>query len=144
MCRECGEIKPLDDFYSNKSNSDGKSPYCKPCEIARKRARRRATSPELKSKMHRRRNLKRNYGITVEQFDEMYERQGGCCAICGTTEPGGRGRFHVDHCHDSGKNRGLLCHHCNTALGLFKDNPELLQAAIEYLEVHNELKLDAA
>ncbi len=135
-CADCGEEKPLDEFYSKQS-------YCKPCHRARVSAWRKTNRKE-RAEHWRRKDLKRRYGITLEQWDEMYEAQGGCCAICGTTEPGGSGRFHVDHCHDSGNVRALLCSTCNAGLGSFKDNPELLQAAIEYLEVHNECKLDAS
>ena len=79
-------------------------------------------------------NLKRRYGITLAEYDQMFEDQNGKCAICGTTEPGGRnGRFHVDHNHVTGVVRGLLCHHCNTALGKFGDDEATLQRAIDYL-----------
>lgn len=78
------------------------------------------------------------YGLTPEQVDELLVRQGGRCAICPTTEPGGRYKeWAIDHCHVSGEVRGLLCHHCNTALGGFKDNPLLLQKAIGYLNGNN-------
>jgi len=76
------------------------------------------------------------YGITVEDYAAMSDRQGGQCAVCSTTEPGGRGRFHVDHCHESGTVRGLLCTRCNTGLGQFGDDVETLQNAINYLRLH--------
>lgn len=78
----------------------------------------------------------RNYGVTPERFAEMIAKQGGRCAICGAVEPGGKGTWHVDHCHDSGVVRDLLCSNCNIGLGNFKDNPNSLQAAIAYLERH--------
>ena len=78
------------------------------------------------------------YGLTPKQVDELLARQSGRCAICPTTEPAGRHKkWAIDHCHISGKVRGLLCHHCNTALGGFKDNPLLLQKAISYLNGNN-------
>ena len=64
----------------------------------------------------------------------MLAAQGGRCAICGTDKPGGKGSFHVDHCHVGGEIRGLLCHSCNIGLGQFKDDRERIQAAIAYLE----------
>lgn len=76
---------------------------------------------------------KRKYGVTPERFAEMLAEQGGACAICRSTVPGGSGSWHVDHCHDSNAVRGLLCHDCNLALGNFKDNAEVMQTAIEYL-----------
>ena len=79
-------------------------------------------------------HLRRRYGITPEDYDGLLAHQQGVCAICGATEPGGRGRFHVDHCHDEGIIRGLLCANCNQGLGKFKDDPTLLTSAIAYLE----------
>lgn len=65
----------------------------------------------------------------------LLEAQDNRCAICGTDEPGGRGDgFVVDHCHSTGRIRGLLCSACNTGLGLFKDNAETLAKAIKYLK----------
>jgi hypothetical protein len=81
----------------------------------------------------RRRDLKRRYGITVEEYDAMLEQQGNRCAICRTDKPGGKGRFHVDHDHQTGEVRGLLCNNCNRALGHFKDNVLILEQAIRYL-----------
>lgn len=77
--------------------------------------------------------LKYRFGITVEDYDMILLTQKGCCAICGTDNPGGRGRFHVDHNHETGRVRGLLCHYCNVSLGGFKDSPAILARAIEYL-----------
>lgn len=76
---------------------------------------------------------KLTYGITEAEFNSLLESQNKSCAICGSSEAGGRGDWHVDHCHKTNKIRGLLCHHCNTGLGLFRDSPELLILAAEYL-----------
>jgi 5-methylcytosine-specific restriction endonuclease McrA len=74
------------------------------------------------------------YGLTQEQVDAQFERQGCACAICGTTEPRGRHNvFHVDHNHKTGEFRGLLCDSCNRGIGYLKDNPELLQKAAAYV-----------
>jgi hypothetical protein len=79
-------------------------------------------------------NLRRTYGVTTEDYQRMLAEQNGCCAICGTDTPGGKGqRLHVDHCHDSSRIRGLLCTRCNTGLGQFLDDPARLTAAISYL-----------
>ena len=79
----------------------------------------------------------RRYGITPEQFDELLASQAGRCAICGETpDPDGKGaysRLHIDHCHETGLVRGLLCGRCNAALGHFRDDPGRLAAAINYL-----------
>ena len=78
--------------------------------------------------------IRRTYGITLSEYDEMLEKQGGGCAICGasTDVVSGR-RLAIDHCHDSNKVRGVLCSSCNQGLGLYKDNPRLLIKAAEYL-----------
>ena len=80
----------------------------------------------------------RRYGITRGWYDTTLEEQGGCCAICQTTEIGRKGHthFHVDHNHDTGEVRGLLCDLCNRGLGYFKDNKSLLVQAAKYLEKH--------
>ena len=77
--------------------------------------------------------LKHKYGITGEQYAEMLEAQGGVCAICGR-ECQSRNRLAVDHCHETGKVRGLLCAHCNRALGMLGDSVNVLTAAVRYLE----------
>jgi hypothetical protein len=81
----------------------------------------------------RRYALKSAYGLSIEEYDRILLLQDGKCAICKTDTPNGRGRFHVDHDHNTEKIRGLLCHHCNLALGNFKDNIHNLLSAIAYL-----------
>jgi hypothetical protein len=77
--------------------------------------------------------LRNAYGISLEEYDNMLESQLGCCAICAMTpEKNGR-RLDVDHCHETGRVRGLLCASCNLGIGKFKDNPSLLAEAIKYL-----------
>jgi hypothetical protein len=84
--------------------------------------------------------LRRVYGITPDDYFEMLDNQSSKCLICNTDDPGPIGRgslsrvFAVDHCHETGKVRGLLCHKCNMGLGLFRDDPDLLHKAINYLE----------
>lgn len=80
----------------------------------------------------REKQYKNRYGITVADYDRMLSAQGGRCAICKTDKSLGRGRFHVDHDHVTGRVRGILCHLCNTALGrierfdwrAYLDNPD--------------------
>jgi hypothetical protein len=83
-------------------------------------------------------NLRKNYGVTLEWYQKTLADQNGVCAICKnpeTTEIRGRAiAMAVDHCHTTHKARGLLCTQCNRALGLFRDDPATLQAAISYLE----------
>lgn len=78
-------------------------------------------------------HLKR-YGVSREQYEQMKTAQGDLCAICGETTPGGKLKvWCVDHCHKTGKVRGLLCRACNAAVGLLRDSPRLAERAAEYL-----------
>ncbi len=81
-------------------------------------------------------NLAQNYGLTVEAFEQMYLDQRGRCAICSKRMYARD--CHVDHDHETGKVRKLLCHTCNIGLGMFKDNIALLARAIVYLEEHGK------
>ena len=86
--------------------------------------------------------LKRNYNITLDCYEKLLEKQNHLCAICHTegfvmsaAKNGHVNKLVVDHCHESGRVRGLLCHNCNRALGLLKDNTETIQRALDYLNV---------
>lgn len=79
----------------------------------------------------------RKYGITPSEVDALFEVQGRVCAICKSSEHGGK-NWHVDHDHDSKSIRGILCNGCNTALGGMKDSPAILRAAADYLEKHEK------
>jgi DNA anti-recombination protein RmuC len=81
-------------------------------------------------------HLKRVFGITLKQYRQMFKDQDGCCAICGISHNKLKVKLHVDHDHTTGKIRGLLCSICNISLGGFRDSPEILQKAIEYLIKH--------
>ncbi|MDE2441646.1 MAG: endonuclease VII domain-containing protein [Betaproteobacteria bacterium] len=84
----------------------------------------------------RERNLKRHYGITSAQFNELWDAQDGCCAVCGAQlEPRGRTKKSaaIDHNHATGEVRGILCRGCNTGIGNLRDDPEIIKAAAEYL-----------
>jgi hypothetical protein len=84
-------------------------------------------------------NLRRTYGISIEEYGILLKKQGGRCAICGKI-PNGRDLC-VDHDHKTGKIRGLLCHNCNTGIGQFQDNILLLQNTIKYLERERKVEL---
>lgn len=73
-------------------------------------------------------NLKRNYGLTLDQYNKMSQDQNDRCAICSV-----RTKLYVDHCHKTNKVRGLLCNRCNRSIGQFEDSPKILLAAITYL-----------
>jgi hypothetical protein len=80
-------------------------------------------------------HLKRKFGLSLEQYDEMLASQHGGCAICGDA-PEANVSLHIDHDHDSGAVRGLLCFSCNGGLGQFKEEPDLIRAAAAYLDGH--------
>ena len=113
-CIVCDSLQPASRFVPNKSCKDGLNGWCKTC---------------TKDK-----DLQRKYGITLVQYSSLLLKQSYRCAICGTKDPlGPSGEFVVDHCHGTGKIRGLLCNHCNTGLGKLGDTVESLNKAIRYL-----------
>lgn len=147
-CNECAETKPLTEFYKHPRMRDGHFNRCKVCDRARARASMQKlreaggyTEPKYgrSSQYHRRVRLKSKYGITPEEVDAMLDSQGGTCAICGTDDPGGRGFWNVDHDHDTGKVRGLLCTSCNRGIGLLGDNVDRLMSAAAYLLAHHNV-----
>lgn len=100
----------------------------------------RAANPEAYRTIKRRAVLKAAYGITPEDYDLMLRAQGGVCAICGEAEASdatGK-RLAVDHCHATGRVRGLLCANCNQGIGQFKDDAARMRAAADYVERHAE------
>lgn len=92
----------------------------------------RASHPD-----HRRERTLSQYGLSLEEYDDILETQSGGCKICGVLEVGKR-TFHVDHDHKTGKNRGLLCKHCNVMLAMARDNKDILFRAIDYLLENEE------
>lgn len=80
------------------------------------------------------RQLKKLYGMTREDFDRLLSKQGGKCAICKRPDNAAGRALGVDHCHRTGKIRGLLCNWCNAGLGGFRDNVAFLLSAVEYLK----------
>lgn len=124
VCAKCGESKPIGEFHKQPTGKMGRHSYCKPCYNERNKTRNRSDTPEQKRQW----NLSRRYGITVAEFDEMLARQGGKCVIC-EQEPK---RPVVDHCHETGAVRGILCHRCNIILhGI--ENADYRGRAMRYL-----------
>ena len=98
----------------------------------------RMDNAEQAAKVARNANLKLYYGITSADYDRMLTEQNGRCAICGTDQPiGNRKYFSVDHNHETGKVRGLLCNPCNKALGLLQDSATVIRKAADYLDLHS-------
>lgn len=152
LCKTCNKHLPLSEMKRHGKNSDGSiryDPICKHCVKLTAydsryqkdyRQRRKQDGKTHDSEYARNARLKTQYGITAKQYDEMSEQQNHVCAICGCSETSlGTNtnkvrKLAVDHCHQSGKVRGLLCMSCNTALGKFKDSEQLLINAIKYLK----------
>ena len=135
-CNKCGITKQITEFYKRggKVSPDSRKNHCKECE-----KRRVSESYWEDPSKSRNRDLKRLYGITLNEYNQMLVEQGHRCKTCGTTEPGGKhGKFMVDHSHNTGEVRGLLCKSCNIALGEIGDNINTLQNLIEYLNQHKQ------
>lgn len=109
-------------------------------DYAKHREARNAKAREYYARHKRGKVLERKYGVDAARYDAMLAAQGGRCAICRSDTPGGRFTcFHVDHCHKTGKVRGLLCNACNHVLGCARDQVEVLQAAAAYLRTTLEV-----
>ena len=129
-CGKCNRDLQKSCFAKNKAKKDGLQERCKECRAKHFQTikhKRKKQTPEQKRKY-----LLKSYGLTKEQFLEMLIAQNFSCAICNTKE-WGRPSPCVDHCHNTGVVRGLLCNRCNRGLGLFNDNKEVLKNAAKYL-----------
>jgi hypothetical protein len=138
-CSKCKTEKPLSEFWIDRQRGRHKA-HCKSCTVAaarnwRKRNPSYETDRYQKVKIEtRERHLVRKYRVSLVDYARMLAAQDGKCAICGALETGQHKQvFHVDHCHQTGRVRGLLCRGCNHMLGHVQDNAAILQRAIEYL-----------
>jgi hypothetical protein len=147
LCSVCKALKPLADFYKENRVKDGRARRCTEChckvtneyrkknpEIYRKASLKHWHALDDRKKHER--WIKR-YGITPIQYKKMFEKQNGLCQICNQTCNSGH-LLSVDHCHTTGKVRGLLCKKCNTALGMLEDNITYFKNAITYLKNYEE------
>lgn len=141
-CQVCNEELELFEFPKGKNRKDGSygyRPVCKKCTVIKNLDVYHNQGGKEKQKQRSFKNNLKKYGITPENYQELFKRQNGCCAICKSSEVSTTRRAYnlfVDHDHETGKVRGLLCHHCNAGLGQFKDKTESLQKAIEYLNAN--------
>lgn len=99
---------------------------------------RREKYPEKVKEQKRKGHLKNTFSISIDEWNEMFSLQNGCCDICKLHASSFTKRLAVDHCHTTGKIRGLLCESCNLGLGKFKDNIEVLENAINYLNKNKD------
>lgn len=138
QCSICRKPQDVSNFY--RSGKGALHSYCKVCF----KMKRRNGKPEFVpifgkglhkndlTEYHKKYHLKRKYGLTTSEWEEIFEAQDRCCAICKRKNPDGK-HWHTDHCHTTGKVRGILCHSCNHLLGKAFDNIDTLLNAAEYL-----------
>ena len=139
-CNKCGIEQDLETcFYKtgrkNDTNPNNRHYTCKECTKARLKES-KSQSPKRKRELH----LLRKFNMTLNDYDQMVERQGDKCALCPATKPGGRhtdASWCIDHDHVSGKIRELLCNDCNMVLGIVQDSPEHLLRMVKYIFKHN-------
>ncbi len=124
ICTKCKLEKEYDNYHKCPISKDGYAWRCKPCRSKADKIHRDNLSYRRKKEP----NLKYYYGITYEEYEQLLIKFKHTCGICPSKE-----NLCVDHCHTTKKVRGILCGKCNKGLGLFKDNKEYLQKAIEYL-----------
>lgn len=133
-CTSCGVEKSLAENFrlqkaANRPNAYYSS-WCRQCHGAY--VKKYQSSPGYQ-KAKRRKQVLKLYGLNADVYQNMMDAQGSACAICRGTEASGK-HLAVDHCHSTGRVRGLLCSSCNQTLGKMKDSPALLRAAASYLE----------
>lgn len=134
-CTKCSIIKPLGEFFKRASRPLGVSSHCKACLTDAHRSYVEANREKV-SKYQRARNLQKSYGISVDEWDAMFAKQSGRCAVCSVHQSETRRRFDVDHNHGTEQVRSLLCEDCNKLIGLSHEDPLVLRQAAEYLERH--------
>lgn len=141
ICKRCDEEKVITNYYKyHKSKYEVYSPYCKNCHnLNNKEYNER--NPEKTTARRRCGQLKFKYNLSNEEYNRLVELQNGICAICNKV-PNYNLRYNyqlvIDHDHENSSVRSLLCHKCNQALGLFKDNIETIKSAYEYLIQHKK------
>lgn len=144
-CTKCGENKEVCHFRPRPTLKRGYHSWCKECEYKQNRERflktyipkeriKKDINPDEVKLSAKKRMLKHRYSLGYDKYIQMYENQNGECLICGTKQDlGGSTGLMIDHCHITNKVRGLLCRNCNSGLGLFKENSEILLKAFNYL-----------
>lgn len=154
-CKKCENDKEDLSFFKNTSNNDGLSSWCKECtsksqkeryelnkeSIKEKAALRYINNKEKHKEKGKQWRYKKIYGIEYKVFEQMIKKQNNKCFICNkdfVTGSVSDAKAVLDHCHITGKLRKILCNRCNSAMGWFEDNPELLEKAANYLRSNNE------
>lgn len=134
QCKDCGVGETPETFYRRYGGK--KFPYCRACAQRRMREWCQRNKGKRKRTV-RNHTLKRLYGIDHDQYDFMLELQDGVCAVCKSPpETCVQSSLCVDHSHETGRIRGLLCDNCNRALGQLKDNPDIIARLLSYVRAH--------
>ena len=146
ICSKCKVEKTKASFSVDKRANDGLQYSCKQCQsdwrklnieaCLKRDAKYRKLNKEKNNITIREWNLKKNYGISSDDYSKMLNEQQHSCACCGTHISTLKRRLAVDHDHNTGSVRGLLCTNCNIGIGMFKDSINKLQQAIDYLREH--------
>lgn len=131
ICHICKETKLFTDFNRASKSKDGLQHYCRSCSNKKRKDWDLADPERTRGKW-----LKDAYGISLADYNIMLENQNHKCAICGQDETRFQKKLVVDHCHETGKVRQLLCNMCNHGLGNFKDDVLLMAEAIKYITKH--------
>lgn len=152
-CASCKKNLDLCEYGKKKTHKDSLSTECRDCSAARGRENRRRKKlglPSLREEYIKRqeskyglpykhpdysyaKNISIKFGMDLLEYNKMFEKQRGCCAICGDHQSVLKHKLHIDHNHNNMKIRGLLCRPCNTAIGLLKDNTEVIREALNYV-----------
>lgn len=158
QCPNCRELKDRSEFSKDRHKADGLCSWCKECirsrqqqnkeklqaytnqyyqdnkeRLCQMQKQRNQNNSEARSQVARRARLRYNYDISLEEYNDLFSKQEGKCAICGTHQSELNKSLCVDHDHETGEVRGLLCRTCNAGLGMFKEQRELFLKALEYL-----------
>jgi hypothetical protein len=128
-CTKCKEVKSPTEFHKDSRRKDSLQSRCKPCGQAGVAAWKKANPDRVRARV-----VNKVYGISVQTYEEMLCDQDACCSICAVAFEQTGKKPNVDHCHETGNVRGLLCGPCNKMLGMARDTPSILQRAIKYLE----------
>ena len=151
ICTKCRLPKSLDDFAGHPHAADGKQSWCRTCfgEWHKGYEHERRHNPETRPLVlardkrgnqkrtrldHRRNNLRRKHGLSLEEWERIFETQGRRCAACGSEGPRSKKGWATDHSHLTGKVRGILCQPCNMVLGLVTESVSTLRGLIAYLD----------
>ncbi len=134
-CNKCFEVREITEFYIayHQNGRDVYSSNCKQCNIGISSSWRKK-NPKRNKEIYRKHALKKKYNISIEEYERLEILQNHLCSICKRPQKKSNHELCVDHCHRTGKLRALLCHRCNTCLGLLSDDLDTVRNMISYLE----------